>query len=65
MKPGMGLATSELVQFQLERTRFNDHQLELRADLEKNRKRRRNIVQFLMTLGEHHSENFVTVTIES
>ena len=63
-KPEMEPATSELEQFQLERTWFNDHQSELRADLEKNRKRHRDIVQFLVTWGEHHPKNFVTVTMK-
>ena len=63
-KPGIEPATSELEQFQLERTWFNDHQSELRADLEKNRKRHRDIVQFLVTWGEHHPKSFVTVTMK-
>ena len=57
-------ATSELEQFQLERTKFNDHQSDLRADLEKNQKKHHNIVQFLVAWGEHHPANFVTVAMK-
>ena len=35
-KPGIEPATSELEQFQLERTKVKDHQSDLRADLKKN-----------------------------
>ena len=32
--------------------------------MEKNRKRHRDIAQFLVARGEHHPENFVTVTMK-
>ena len=57
-------ATSELASFKAERTSFEDHWDEFRADLVVERKRQREIVQFLLTWGDQHPQDFVTLTMQ-
>ena len=57
-------ATGELASFKAERTSFEDHRAELRANLAEEQKRQREIVRFLLTWGDQHPQDFVTLTMQ-